>query len=225
MEIQASRLRRAGRRRRRAGPAARPGPGALGPAARSAAGWRRWSAPSGSAARSARTRCRPRSPPATPAPRVAEDTDWARIAALYDALAAARRPRRSSSSTGRWPSAMAYGPAGGARRCVDALVDEPALRGYHLLPSVRGDLLARLGRARGGPRRVRARGGADRQPAAGPASAPPRRRLLDRSTATSAGDRGYWKVGAAGDEASLSWSRWSRSWSRPASGRPTMPAA
>ena len=40
---------------------------------------------------------------------------------------------------------MAYGPAAGLA-LVDALVDEPALRDYHLLPSVRGDLLARLGR-------------------------------------------------------------------------------
>ena len=42
-----------------------------------------------------------------------QDTDWMRIAALYDALAAARRPRRSSSSTARSRSAMAFGPAAG----------------------------------------------------------------------------------------------------------------
>jgi predicted RNA polymerase sigma factor len=40
---------------------------------------------------------------------------------------------------------MAYGPAAGLD-AVDALVDEPALRNYHLLPSVRGDLLLKLGR-------------------------------------------------------------------------------
>jgi predicted RNA polymerase sigma factor len=40
---------------------------------------------------------------------------------------------------------MAYGPADGLA-LADALLDEPALRGYHLLPSVRGDLLAKLGR-------------------------------------------------------------------------------
>ena len=40
---------------------------------------------------------------------------------------------------------MAFGPAGGLER-VDALRDEPLLQGYHLLPSVRGDLLAKLGR-------------------------------------------------------------------------------
>ena len=73
------------------------------------------------------------------------ETDWARIAALYDALAqlapspvvelnrggraSAWRsvPRRASSSSTRWPT-------------------EPSLKGYHLLPSVRGDLLAKLGR-------------------------------------------------------------------------------
>jgi predicted RNA polymerase sigma factor len=41
---------------------------------------------------------------------------------------------------------MAFGPAE-ALELVDALVSEPALKGYHLLPAVRGDLLARLGRA------------------------------------------------------------------------------
>ncbi|HEU0107443.1 MAG TPA: RNA polymerase subunit sigma-24, partial [Vicinamibacteria bacterium] len=40
---------------------------------------------------------------------------------------------------------MAFGPAAGLE-LVDALVSEPALRGYHLLPAVRGDLLAKLGR-------------------------------------------------------------------------------
>ena len=47
--------------------------------------------------RAARTRCRPRSPRATRGARTPEETDWARIAALYDALAAASRRRRSSS--------------------------------------------------------------------------------------------------------------------------------
>ena len=41
--------------------------------------------------------------------------------------------------------AMAFGPAAGLE-VVDALRDEPSLQGYHLLPSVRGDLLAKLGR-------------------------------------------------------------------------------
>jgi RNA polymerase sigma factor (sigma-70 family) len=74
----------------------------------------------------------------------AEDTDWRRIAALYDVLAHV------------WPSpvvdlnravalGLAFGPAAGLE-LVEALVAEGSLDGYHLLPSVRGDLLAKLGR-------------------------------------------------------------------------------
>ena len=127
MEIQASRAARAHRPVRGAGPAARPGPRALGPAAHPArprgAGARRGAR----RRRSARTRCRPRSPPATRAPGPADETDWERIVALYDALAAAHAARRSSSSTARSPSSMAFGPAAGLE-LVDALADEPALR-------------------------------------------------------------------------------------------------
>jgi RNA polymerase sigma factor (sigma-70 family) len=76
--------------------------------------------------------------------RTPEETDWPRIAALYAELAE------------QWPSpvvelnravavAMAFGPAAGLD-IVDALVDEGALQSYHLLSTVRGDLLARLGR-------------------------------------------------------------------------------
>jgi RNA polymerase sigma factor (sigma-70 family) len=72
------------------------------------------------------------------------ETDWRRIAATYGELAAV------------WPSpvvelnravavGMAEGPAAGLA-LIDALTGEPALAGYHLLPSVRGDLLAKLGR-------------------------------------------------------------------------------
>jgi RNA polymerase sigma factor (sigma-70 family) len=72
------------------------------------------------------------------------ETDWVRIAALYERLA-----RRTGSAVVELNRAvalgMAYGPAAGLR-LVDQLVDLPALRGYHLLPSVRGDLLERLGR-------------------------------------------------------------------------------
>ena len=72
-------------------------------------------------------------------------TDWARIAALYDALAAGRavagRRAQPRGRGRRWRS----GPAAGLA-IVDALRDEPALARYHLLPSVRGDLLAKLGR-------------------------------------------------------------------------------
>src|SRR5690606_27471650 len=71
-------------------------------------------------------------------------TDWATIAALYGLLAAgARSPiveLNRAVAVG-----MAFGPAA-ALPLVDALQSEPALARYHLLPAVRGDLLARLGR-------------------------------------------------------------------------------
>ncbi|MEU8248420.1 RNA polymerase sigma factor [Nonomuraea sp. NPDC048916] len=73
-----------------------------------------------------------------------EETDWARITALYDELA--RLARSPVVELNRAVAlAMAYGPAAGLE-LVDQIVDEPSLKGYHLLPSVRGDLLARLGR-------------------------------------------------------------------------------
>jgi RNA polymerase sigma factor (sigma-70 family) len=74
----------------------------------------------------------------------AEQTDWARIAALYEALAAAS-PSPVVELNRAVAVAMADGPAAGLA-LVDALADDPALSGYHLLPSVRGDLLERLGR-------------------------------------------------------------------------------
>jgi RNA polymerase sigma-70 factor, ECF subfamily len=77
--------------------------------------------------------------------RSAHETDWVRIAALYDALAQ-RTPSPVVELNRAVAVAQAFGPAAGLE-LADALVDEPALRGYHLLPSVRGDLLARLGRA------------------------------------------------------------------------------
>jgi len=72
------------------------------------------------------------------------ETDWPRIVALYDGLAAITGSpvvelNRAVAVT------MAFGPQAGLE-LVDSLVDEPALRGYHLLPSVRGDILVRLGR-------------------------------------------------------------------------------
>ncbi len=73
-----------------------------------------------------------------------QDTDWPRIAALYDALAQLT-PSPVVELNRAVAVAMAFGPAAGLE-LVDALVDVPALRGYHLLPSVRADLLARLGR-------------------------------------------------------------------------------
>jgi RNA polymerase sigma-70 factor, ECF subfamily len=76
--------------------------------------------------------------------RSVEQTDWRRIVALYDGLAAL-----TGSPVVELNRAvavmMAFGPEAGLE-LVDSLADEPALRGYHLLPSVRGDLLVRLGR-------------------------------------------------------------------------------
>jgi predicted RNA polymerase sigma factor len=72
------------------------------------------------------------------------DTDWAGIAALYDALAQAA-PSPVVELNRAVALAMAFGPEAGLA-VVDALQDDERLRHYHLLPSVRGDLLARLGR-------------------------------------------------------------------------------
>jgi RNA polymerase sigma factor (sigma-70 family) len=74
----------------------------------------------------------------------AAETDWTRIAALYDALAQLA-PSPVVELNRAVAVAMAFGPAAGLE-LVEALVDEPALQGYHLLPSVRADLLAKLGR-------------------------------------------------------------------------------
>jgi len=76
--------------------------------------------------------------------RVAEDTDWTRITALYDALAQLM-PSPVVEVNRAVAYAMAFGPAAGLE-IADALVSEPALREYHLLPSIRGDFLAKLGR-------------------------------------------------------------------------------
>jgi RNA polymerase sigma-70 factor (ECF subfamily) len=72
------------------------------------------------------------------------ETDWRRIAELYAALAALT-PSPVVELNRAVAVAMAFGPQAGLD-LVDALADEPSLRAYHLLPSVRGDLLARLGR-------------------------------------------------------------------------------
>jgi RNA polymerase sigma factor (sigma-70 family) len=76
--------------------------------------------------------------------RTAEETEWARIAALYDALARLT-PTPVIALNRAVAVAMAYGPEAGLE-IVDALSAEPSLKSYHLLPSVRGDLLAKLGR-------------------------------------------------------------------------------
>jgi RNA polymerase sigma factor (sigma-70 family) len=76
--------------------------------------------------------------------RTPEETDWARIASLYDALAQ-HTPSPVVELNRAVALAMAFGPAAGLE-LVDALTSEPSLKNYHLLPSVRGDLLAKLGR-------------------------------------------------------------------------------
>ncbi len=74
----------------------------------------------------------------------ADDTDWARIAGLYAVLAAVV-PSPVVELNRAVAISMAFGPENGLV-AVDALLDEPALKDYHLLPSVRGDLLFKLGR-------------------------------------------------------------------------------
>ncbi|AMN44934.1 RNA polymerase sigma factor sigma-70 family protein 6 [Rhodoplanes sp. Z2-YC6860] len=76
--------------------------------------------------------------------RVARDTDWPRIVALYGALAELV-PSPVIELNRAVAVGMASGPAAGLE-LVDALSAEPALKSYHLLPSVRGDLLVKLGR-------------------------------------------------------------------------------
>ncbi|WP_031189159.1 MULTISPECIES: RNA polymerase sigma factor [Streptomyces] len=74
-----------------------------------------------------------------------QDTDWAAIAALYDQLLALC-PSPVVELNRAVAVSMSEGPAA-ALKLVDALTGEPALKSYHLLPSVRGELLGRLGRA------------------------------------------------------------------------------
>ena len=76
--------------------------------------------------------------------RTPEEMDWARIAALYDALAQIA-PSPVVELNRAVAVSMAYGPVAGLE-IVDALSSEPSLMSYHLLPSVRGDLLGKLGR-------------------------------------------------------------------------------
>ena len=74
----------------------------------------------------------------------AEETDWPRIAALYEALVR-HTPSPVVELNRAVAVAMAFGPAAGLE-LVDALISEPSLKAYHLLPGVRGDLLTKLGR-------------------------------------------------------------------------------
>jgi RNA polymerase sigma factor (sigma-70 family) len=77
--------------------------------------------------------------------KTAEDTDWAQIATLYEALSRLL-PTPIVQLNQAVAVAMAHGPQAGLA-LVDALIADATLRDYHLLPAVRGDLLARLGRA------------------------------------------------------------------------------
>jgi predicted RNA polymerase sigma factor len=74
----------------------------------------------------------------------AEETDWRRIVALYEALAQVA-PSPIVELNRAVAVAMAFGPAAGLE-LVDTLASEPYLNSYHLLPSVRGDFLFKLGR-------------------------------------------------------------------------------
>ena len=108
-------------------------------------------------------------------------TDWVRIAALYAELVNVV-PSPIVELNRAVALAMAFGPERGLA-AVDALVNEPALKTYHLLPSVRGDLLLRLGRA------GEARAEFERA-ASMTANARERRLLLARAAACGDGDRG-----------------------------------
>jgi RNA polymerase sigma factor (sigma-70 family) len=76
--------------------------------------------------------------------RTASQTDWARIAALYDALAQLM-PSPIVELNRAVAVAMAFGPSAGLE-IIDAIASEQSLKAYHLLPSVRGDFLFKLGR-------------------------------------------------------------------------------
>jgi RNA polymerase sigma factor (sigma-70 family) len=76
--------------------------------------------------------------------RTADETDWRGIAALYDELARTD-PSPVIELNRAVAHGMAFGPAAGLE-LVDRLISEPSLESYHLLPSVRGDLLVKLGR-------------------------------------------------------------------------------
>ena len=75
-----------------------------------------------------------------------EETDWERISALYDALAEVA-PSPVIELNRAVAISMAYGPAAGVE-IVDSLLLDPALKNYHLLPSVKGNFLLKLGRKR-----------------------------------------------------------------------------
>jgi predicted RNA polymerase sigma factor len=108
-----------------------------------------------------------------------EQTDWERIVTLYDALAHLA-PSPIVELNRAVALSMAFGPAAGLT-LVDALASEPALKNYHLLPSVRGDFLFKLGRFD----EARA---AFKQAAALTRNSRERKLLQDRAAACSAGE-------------------------------------
>jgi RNA polymerase sigma factor (sigma-70 family) len=108
--------------------------------------------------------------------RVASETNWTQIAALYDALSQAT-PSPVVELNRAMAVAMAYGPSAGLE-IVDELKDEPSLRSYYVLPNVRGDLLYRLERF--GEAKVEFE-----RAAALTSNARQRQLLLDRATACS----------------------------------------
>jgi len=110
--------------------------------------------------------------------RTPEETDWQRIAALYDALARLA-PSPVVELNRAVAVAMAFGPAAGLE-LTDTLTSEPSLKNYHLLPAVRGDLLARLGRL------AEARDEFERA-ASLTRNAPERKLLLERAAACARG--------------------------------------
>jgi RNA polymerase sigma factor (sigma-70 family) len=77
--------------------------------------------------------------------RTAAETDWKRIAALYDSLAQLM-PSPIVELNRAVAHAMAFGPTAGLE-LIDIVASEPSLKSYHLLPSVRGDFLFKLGRS------------------------------------------------------------------------------
>ncbi|WP_433469917.1 RNA polymerase sigma factor [Spirillospora sp. CA-128828] len=106
----------------------------------------------------------------------ADDTDWTQIASLYEILASVA-PSPIVELNRAVAVGMAHGPGKGLE-IADALLDEPVLRDHHLLPSVRGDLLARLGR----PDEARAQ---FERAAELTRNAPERRVLLERAASLS----------------------------------------
>ncbi len=114
--------------------------------------------------------------------RTAEETDWPRIAALYDALAQLA-PSPVVDLNRAVAVAMAFGPAAGLE-LVDALGGEKALANYHLLPSVRGDLLFKLGRLDEAHREFKRAAGLTR-------NAREQVLLLERAAAAAAGARDH----------------------------------